>query len=82
MDCTNIKIDMMLYGYNCIIKMSESEKIVYIVVSEEYYGGEELVLVFSNQEDAQRYADAIGKKRNLDMNILKRILREDVSIIN
>ena len=49
-------------------------KIIYIVVSEGYYGGWDLVNVFDNQEDAQKYAEDISEKRNLDMVVLTRTL--------
>ena len=45
---------------------------VYIVVSEEYYGGgANQIRVFTNEPDAQSYAYNIAISNNLDMCIYK-----------
>lgn len=57
--------------------MATVPKIVYVVVSEEFYGGStKNIRVFANEEVAQIYAETVGTQTNLDMRILKAEISE------
>jgi hypothetical protein len=53
--------------------MAEAPKnFIYVVVTEDYYGGgEESVRVFKDREAAQIYAECEGEKRGKDIRVLK-----------
>lgn len=50
------------------------DKLVFVVVSEEWFGGEELIRVYTDKEEANTYAGNVAKKRNLTTLVLPVIL--------
>jgi len=47
---------------------------VYIVATEEFYGNENLLAVFSDKKLAEEYAEQIGKKYNLETIVMLKII--------
>lgn len=48
--------------------------LVYVVVTEEYYGGEFYLKVFSDRQSAEEYADVLGSEKDLDIIIMERTI--------
>lgn len=44
------------------------------VVTEEYYGGEDKIKLFDNEDEAEIYAKSINQNESLDIVILLRVI--------
>jgi ribosomal protein S24E len=62
---------------NQLNNVSSEPKYVYVVLTEEWYGGENkksLVKVFNSEDEAKKYEIIVGNENNLDTIVVKKMI--------
>jgi hypothetical protein len=73
--------DFQYSGISNVVENPDNQKTVYVVLTEDYWGGDglvekhgELVRCFSTKTDAQKYAYFVGKKYDRHVLIMEKVV--------